>query len=34
MHKDIIDNLASGELRDDDVKTIEEVMSNITAQYK
>jgi ATP synthase F1, alpha subunit len=34
VHKDIIDNLASGELRDDDVKTIEEVMSNITAQYK
>jgi len=34
MHKDIIDNLASGELCDDDVKTIEEVMSNITAQYK
>ena len=34
MHKDSIDNLASGELRDDDVKTIEEVMSNITAQYK
>ena len=33
-HKDVIDNLASGKLLDDDVKVIEEVMSNITAQYK
>ena len=33
-HKDIIDNLASGKLLDDDVKVIEEVMGNITAQYK
>ena len=33
-HKDIIDNLASGKLLDDDIKVIEEVMGNITAQYK
>lgn len=33
-HKDVIDNLASGKLLDDDIKVIEEVMSNITAQYK
>ena len=33
-HKDVIDNLASGKLLDDDVKVIEEVMGNITAQYK
>lgn len=33
-HKDVIDNLASGKLFDDDIKVIEEVMGNITAQYK
>ena len=33
-HKEIIDNLASGKLLDDDVNVIKEVMSNITAQYK
>lgn len=33
-HKDVIDNLASGKLLDDDIKVIEEVMGNITAQYK
>lgn len=33
-HKDVIDNLASGKLLDDDIKVIEEVMDNITAQYK
>lgn len=30
-HKDVIDNLASGKLLDDDIKVIEEVMGNITA---
>lgn len=33
-HKDVIDNLASGKLLDEDVKVIEEVMGNISAQYK
>ena len=33
-HKDVIDNLASGKLLDEDVKIIEEVMGNISAQYK
>ena len=33
-HKNVIDNLASGKLLDDDIKVIEEVMGNITAQYK
>ena len=33
-HKDVIDNLASGKLLDDDIKVIEEVVGNITAQYK
>ena len=33
-HKDVIDNLASGKLLDDDIKVVEEVMGNITAQYK
>jgi len=33
-HKDVIDNLASGKLLDGDIKVIEEVMGNITAQYK
>ncbi|MGP1545866.1 MAG: F0F1 ATP synthase subunit alpha [Prevotella intermedia] len=33
-HKDVIDNLASGKLLDEDIKVIEEVMGNITAQYK
>lgn len=33
-HKDVIDNLASGKLLDEDVKKIEEVMGNISAQYK
>ena len=33
-HKDVIDNLASGKLLDDDIKVIEEVMGNITEQYK
>lgn len=34
MHKEILDNLALGNLPDSDIKVIEEVMSNITAQYK
>ena len=29
-HQDVIDNLASGKLLDEDVKTIEEVMANVT----
>lgn len=33
-HKDVIDNLASDKLLDEDVKKIEEVMGNISAQYK
>lgn len=33
-YKDVIDNLASGKLLDEDVKKIEEVMGNISAQYK
>ena len=33
-HKDVIDNLAFGKLLDEDVKIIEEVMGNISAQYK
>lgn len=33
-HKNVTDNLASGKLLDDDIKVIEEVMGNITAQYK
>ena len=33
-HKNVIYNLASGKLLDDDIKVIEEVMGNITAQYK
>ena len=34
MHKEVLDNLAFGNLLDNDIKVIEEVMSNITAQYK
>lgn len=34
MHKEVLDNLALGNLLDNDIKVIEEVMSNITAQYK
>ncbi len=34
MHKEVLDNLALGHLLDNDIKVIEEVMSNITAQYK
>lgn len=34
MHKKVLDNLALGNLLDNDIKVIEEVMSNITAQYK
>ena len=34
MHKEVLDNLALGNLLDSDIKVIEEVMSNITAQYK
>lgn len=34
MHKEVLDNLALGNLPDSDIKVIEEVMSNITAQYK
>mgnify|MGYP001657459483 FL=1 len=33
-HQDVIDNLASGKLLDEDVKTIEEVMANVTRQFK
>ena len=33
-HQDVIDNLASGKLLDEDVKTIEEVMPNVTGQFK
>ena len=33
-HQDVIDNLASGKLLDEDVKTIEEVMANDTGQFK
>ena len=33
-HKDTIDKLASGQLLDDDINVIKEVMSNVTAQYK
>ena len=33
-HKDVIDNLASGKLLDDDTKVIEEVMANVAGQYK
>lgn len=33
-HQDVIDNLASGKLLDEDVKTIEEVMANVTGQFK
>ena len=33
-HQDIIDNLAAGKLLDEDVKTIEEVMANVTGQFK
>ena len=33
-HQVIIDNLASGKLLDEDVKTIEEVMANVTGQFK
>ena len=31
-HQDVIDNLASGKLLDEDVKTIEEVMANVTSK--
>lgn len=34
MYKEVLDNLALGNLLDNDIKVIEEVMSNITAQYK
>ena len=33
-HKDVIDNLASGKLLDDDTKVIEDVMANVAGQYK
>ena len=33
-HQDVIDNLASGKLLDEDVKTIGEVMANVTGQFK
>lgn len=33
-HQDVIDNLASGKLLDEDVKTIEEVMAHVTGQFK
>ena len=33
-HQDIIDNLAAGKLLDEDVKTIAEVMANVTGQFK
>lgn len=33
-HQDVIDNLAAGKLLDEDVKTIEEVMANVTGQFK
>lgn len=33
-HQDVIDNLAFGKLLDEDVKTIEEVMANVTGQFK
>jgi ATP synthase F1, alpha subunit len=33
-HKDTIDKLASGQLLDDDINVIKEVMANVTAQYK
>lgn len=33
-HQDVIDNLSSGKLLDEDVKTIEEVMANVTRQFK
>ena len=33
-HQDIIDNLAAGKLLDEDVKAIEEVMANVTGQFK
>lgn len=33
-HQDVIDNLASGKLLDEDVKTIEEVMAKVTRQFK
>ena len=33
-HQNVINNLASGKLLDEDVKTIEEVMANVTGQFK
>ena len=33
-HQDIIDNLAAGKLLDEDVKVVEEVMANVTGQFK
>ena len=33
-HQDVIDNLASGKLLDEDVKAIEEVVANVTGQFK
>ena len=33
-HKDVIENLASGKLLEEDTKIIETVMENISAQYK
>ncbi len=33
-HPDIIENLASGKLLDEDKKTIEQVMTNVTGQFK
>lgn len=33
-HKDVLDNLASGKLLDEDTKVIEEVMANIAGQFK
>ena len=33
-HKDVLDTLASGKITDDATKTIEEVIANISGQYK
>ena len=33
-HKDVLDTLASGKITDDATKTIEEVIANISSQYK
>lgn len=34
QHQDVMDRLASGKLVDEDTKTIEEVMANVTGQFK